>query len=132
MNRRNFFKVVTGFVAGIFAGSTAKSKSVCRPKSGQPGLTEVSIREYLRENYIYWGNDSNNIESYFHLINGKYTMVPIDSQRSCTRKLTKCDGGNGTLCPRCKFNDYRCYPAYMIYPNGSIKLITNQEFYKTV
>jgi hypothetical protein len=49
MNRRNFFKAVTGFVAGVFA-STAKSKE--KPKD-------------------------------------------------------LCGGQNGTLCPRCKFNDER-------------------------
>ena len=63
MNRRNFFKVVTGFVAGIFATNTVKAKpkaltcrgksgtlcprckfnckSICRPKSGPPGPTEI-------------------------------------------------------------------------------------------
>lgn len=38
MNRRNFFKVVTGFVAGIFA-SSAKSKAIY--KSGPPGPTII-------------------------------------------------------------------------------------------
>ena len=42
MNRRNFFKVVTGFVAGIFVSSTAKPKTICRLKSGQPGPTTIS------------------------------------------------------------------------------------------
>lgn len=54
MNRRNFFKVVTGFVAGIFATS-AKSKP-------QP-------------------------------------------------KALTCGGKNGTLCPRCKFNDCKDIPS---------------------
>ena len=33
MNRRNFFKTVTGFIAGIFA-STAKSKDLCGGQNG--------------------------------------------------------------------------------------------------
>ena len=55
MNRRNFFKVVTGFVAGIFATSAkadvtvfptsdsewAKQKPLYVPKSGPPGPTEI-------------------------------------------------------------------------------------------
>ena len=43
MNRRNFFKVVTGFVAGIFVSSTAKPKTICRLKSGPPGPTTSDI-----------------------------------------------------------------------------------------
>ena len=57
MNRRNFFKVVTGFVAGIFVSSTAKSKSVCRPKSGPPGPTEMNMG--TSSNYIYICNVSD-------------------------------------------------------------------------
>ena len=52
MNRRNFFKVVTGFVAGIFAGSTAKSKLVCRPKSGPPGPTDIHCTDDSKEKLV--------------------------------------------------------------------------------
>lgn len=39
MNRRSFFKAVTGFMAGVCAVGSAKEKAVCRPKSGPPGPT---------------------------------------------------------------------------------------------
>ena len=42
MKRRDFFKCVTGFVTGIFA-SFVKPKTICRPKSGPPGPTEISV-----------------------------------------------------------------------------------------
>jgi ligand-binding sensor domain-containing protein len=40
MNRRSFFKAVTGFIVGIFAGST-ETKSICVMKSGPTGPTDI-------------------------------------------------------------------------------------------
>lgn len=42
MNRRNFFKAVTGFVAGVFATSV-KGRTIRKPKSGPPGPTTTTM-----------------------------------------------------------------------------------------
>lgn len=74
MNRRNFFKVVTGFVAGIFATS-AKSEpeySCSASMLGHPSATNTAEPD----SECGWNKRSGT----------KY-----------------CGGKNGTLCPRCKF-----------------------------
>ena len=62
MNRRSFFKVVTGFVAGVFATSVEGKKRsgtryVCRPKS-PPGPTEIPNMTMgtSSNNYSVWIN----------------------------------------------------------------------------
>ena len=75
MNRRNFFKMVTGFVVGIFTSFVEGKK-----RSGTRLATKEEVdglKTYLREHYVYWGSDSNNVESYFHLISGRYMMINI-------------------------------------------------------
>ena len=78
MNRRSFFKAVTGFVVGIFATS-AKSKEdfpiPADPLKDKFVLNHMHVEEWAKQKYL------------------------------------TCGGKNGTLCPRCKFNDCR-WPNY--------------------
>ena len=86
MKRRNFFKVITGFLVGVVGISTkAKSQTKVLSCYGKNGTLCSrckfdyklgNLSKYLQEHYIYWGSDSNNIESYFHYIGRKYVMVP--------------------------------------------------------
>ena len=68
MNRRSFFKVVTGYVAGVFATSVEGKK---RP--GTRLATQGDFQKALNE---------------------------------VVEEKLKCDGLNGTLCPRRKFSNY--------------------------
>ena len=88
MNRRNFFKVVTGFVAGIFAGSVeGKKRSGTRYVS--PSLSPTST------------TTTSTSSNYIHIC----CVADLNDE-----KLV-CYGKNGILCLRCKFNDVRDFGA---------------------
>ncbi|MCK5016952.1 MAG: hypothetical protein KAS32_07750 [Candidatus Peribacteraceae bacterium] len=97
MNRRSFFKVVTGFVAGIFATSVEGKKFNTKDFGGWHPKDGWQARKVSQD--IYGDPD-------------------ILRKRSGTKYIGECSGQNGTLCPRCKFNtkwiDVRAYSA-----NGS-------------
>ena len=81
MNRRNFFKVVTGFVAGIFAGSVeGKKRSGTRYISPSSSPTSTTMT-----------STSSN-------------CIHICCVTDLNDEKLVCYGKNGTLCPRCKFN----------------------------
>ena len=79
MNRRNFFKVVTGF-----AGS-AKPKSVCRPKSGPPGPpgpTEIPNKScilYRNWEYLFDVEDWKGL-TVVHLTIGRRTVSRMEDK----------------------------------------------------
>lgn len=90
MNRRSFFKRTTAFIVGVCAAFVPKAISSKRSGTRPATEKEVSdLKKYLREHYIYWGSDSNNIESYFHLIDGKYQMISTDTSLNSVNYMIK-------------------------------------------
>lgn len=90
MNRRSFMRKVGGTLAGVVAlalPNELKPKFIpCHlykfdPKMANidPNLEDSFVyfrqRQYLRERYIYWGNDQDNWASYFHKRGEGYVMV---------------------------------------------------------
>ena len=92
MNRRNFFKVVTGFVAGIFA---------------------TSVEGKRRSGTRYCGEASTSIDPNSEWAKQKYLTLDeiIKIEEALISDKLYCRGKNGTLCPRCKFNECR-WPEY--------------------
>ena len=90
MNRRNFFKVVTGFVAGIFASS-------------------VEGKKFSTEDFGGWNPKdgwSAGIDPESEWV--KHGQRALDFQKALNEVVKEklvCYGQNGTLCPRCKFNN---------------------------
>ena len=89
MNRRNFFKAVTGFVAGIFA-------------------TSVEGKKFNTEDFGGWNPKdgwSAGIDPESEWV--KHGQRALDFQKALNEVVKEklvCNGQNGTLCPRCKFN----------------------------
>ena len=101
MNRRSFFKVVTGFVAGIFAGS-AKSEPQSLYKCDPNSANIDPNSEWAKQKPL----------TLDMLIKAKEELDQMERLR--IEAVLKA-----------------AYPAYVYYPNGEIEMIHYKDFYKT-
>ena len=103
MNRRNFFKVVTGFIAGIFATSIEGKK---RPGTRYCGEASTGIdpnSEWAKQKPL----------TLDMLIKAKEELDQMNRLRIEAMLKARC-------------------PGYIIYEDGSIEPIPYEDFYKTV
>ena len=103
MNRRSFFKIVTGFLAGIFLPK-AKAKD-----------WDVEVAPYDGR-----GN-SDNVEIVFDDGLGNASKAKAEDKLMC-------GGQNGTLCPRCRYNNVKVpehYQWHCKHRNLQVELVTH-------
>ena len=106
MKRRDFFKVVTGFVAGIFAGSVEGKK-----RSGTRYCGEVSTS--IDPNSEWAKQKPLTLDDFVELEDVKrLTQIICDARCSCIeQKMIVSDKRLVIICPH--------KPPYYVNPNGS-------------
>ncbi len=126
MNRRNFFKTVTGFVAGIFAAALpSKAKNIFTYKeiigkdipgtlskrSGTRLATKEDIEALKRGDCKYGWKfyindkevDGSRAVDEFGCLRFPFEGAKHRDMCKAQSPNLKCYGQNTTLCPRCKF-----------------------------
>ena len=121
MNRRNFFKVVTGFVVGIFAAKKSKADVTIFPTEEQ--AMKVSRDIYGDPDKLYCRGKNGTL-----CPRCKFNYPELSTafkKRSGTRLATKEE-----IMEFLEITYTGNYPAYIVRPND-IEFIHYKDFYKT-
>ena len=139
MNRRSFFKAVTGFVVGVFAAKKSKADVTIFPTEEQ--ARKVSLDIYGDPDKLYCRGKNGTLCPRCSF-NCKSTAIDPNSEWAKQKPLTltklesikeKIDQMERLRIEAVLKTAYKAeYAAYVFYPNGEIEPIHYQELYKTV